>query len=110
MVSAKGNPGGFPGDTTKMMNANEIGSPKQDHDYASALHAIAMCGTFVLLFPAGAAMLRIFESVRFHWMAQALGALIVVVASGIGVNLSGMYNRVSSAGIQRTARSARTQD
>lgn len=93
-----------------MMNANEIGSPKQDHDYASALHAIAMCGTFVLLFPAGAAMLRIFESVRFHWMAQALGALIVVVASGIGVNLSGMYNRVSSAGIQRTARSARTQD
>ena len=98
MVSAKGDPGDWPGDTTKMQNATEIGSPTHDHDYASALHAIAMCGTFVLLFPFGAAMLRVFENVRFHWMAQALGVVITVVASGIGVNLSGMYNRVRSRG------------
>ena len=94
MVSAKGDPVGFPGDTTKLQNATEIGNPTRDHDYASTLHAIAMCGTFVLLFPFGAALLRVFENVRFHWMAQALGVLITIVASGIGVNLSGMYNRV----------------
>ena len=109
MVSATGDPGDFPGDTTKNTNATEIGSPTRDHDYASALHAIAMCGTFVLLFPAGAAILRIFESVRFHWMAQALGALIVVVASGIGVNLSGMYNRVRNHSHSEKARFARTE-
>ena len=96
MQSATGYPGDFPGDTTQNHNATVIGSPKRDHDYASALHALAMCGTFVLLFPIGAAILRIFENVRFHWMAQALGGLIVIVGSGIGMSLSNTYNRVRS--------------
>ncbi len=94
MVSATGDPGDFPGDTSQMRNATEIGSPKKDHDFAAALHALAMCGTFVILFPLGAAILRIFENVRFHWITQALGVLIVIVGAGIGVNLSGSYNRV----------------
>lgn len=94
MVSATGDRADFPGDTSQMRNATEIGNPKKDHDYGAALHAIAMCGTFVILFPLGAAILRIFESVRFHWMTQALGVLIVIVGAGIGVNLSGTYNRV----------------
>lgn len=94
MVSATGDPGDFPGDTSQTRNATEIGSPQRDHDYADVLHALAMCGTFVILFPLGATVLRIFENVRFHWIIQALGVLVVIVGAGIGVNLSGSYNHV----------------
>lgn len=80
---------------TETDGANELGDPTSDRDFASPAHAVFMAGTFVILFPLGAVWVRVFESVRLHWMTQVLGVLAVFIGAAIGINLSKQYNRVS---------------
>ena len=75
--------------------ATELGDPTNDRDFASPAHAVFMAGTFVILFPLGTVWVRIFESVRLHWLTQVLGVLAVFIGVAIGINLSKLYNRVS---------------
>ena len=94
MVQATGDEG-VPTNTTSTSGAASVGNARIDHDYGNALHALAMTGTFVILFPLGVLFLRIFEKVILHWMNQAFAVLVVVVGTGIGIYISLMYNKVS---------------
>lgn len=80
---------------TETDGATELGDPTSDRDFASPAHAVFMTGTFVILFPLGTVWVRIFESVRLHWMTQVLGVLAIFIGAAIGINLSRLYNRVS---------------
>lgn len=78
----------------KSDGASEVGKSTDDHDYGNLAHAVFMVGTFVLLFPLGAVWLRIFGSVRLHWLTQGLGVLLIFIGAGVGGYLSKQYNRV----------------
>ena len=80
---------------TENSNAQIVGSPTQDNDWTGVLHATAMCGAFVIIFPMGVVMLRVLEKVMFHASMQALGVLASIVGVAIGLYLSMMYNHVS---------------
>lgn len=77
---------------TENSNAQIVGSPTQDNDWTGVLHATAMCGAFVIIFPMGVVMLRVLEKVMFHAGMQALGVLASIVGVAIGLYLSMMYN------------------
>jgi hypothetical protein len=68
---------------------------KNDHDYRSYSHGILMIAVFVLLFPLGVVWLKIFESVRWHWINQLFGVGLLFIGAAVGTNLSRQYNRVS---------------
>jgi len=95
MLSATGDPAGFPGDKSQNRNSTSTGKDTNDHDYGSSAHAVLMVVVFVILFPFGAAYLRLQSSVRWHWIMQSLGVLGTLVGVGIGFNLSEQYNKVS---------------
>lgn len=97
IVSATGDPAGFPGDISKNRNSTATGKDSSDYDYGSTAHAVFMFGVFVILFPFGAAYLRL-NSVTWHWIAQSLGVVGAIVGIGIGLNVSQEYNRVSRCG------------
>lgn len=80
---------------TETDGATELGDPTNDSDFASPAHAVFMAGTFVILFPLGTVWVRIFGSVRLHWLTQVLGVLAIFIGAAIGINLSKQYNRVS---------------
>ena len=71
---------------------------KNDFDFRPSLHAVAMCGTYVVLFPMGVVFLRLLERVMWHGVMQGAGTVVVVLGAGIGVWMGGIYNRVSSFG------------
>ena len=93
--AAQGDPALFPPQELIMSNATAKGE-HNDHEYASSLHAVAMAGTFVLIFPVGTFYKMIMGNVRWHWITQALGLVIVLVGAGIGLGMSHYYNRVSA--------------
>jgi protein-S-isoprenylcysteine O-methyltransferase Ste14 len=66
---------------------------KNDHDYRSYSHGILMIAVFVLLFPLGVVWLKIFESVRWHWINQLFGVGLLFIGAAVGINLSRQYNR-----------------
>lgn len=80
---------------TQTDGASKLGDTTGDRDYASSAHAVFMTGTFVIIFPLGTVWVRIFESVRLHWMTQVLGVLAIFIGAAVGINLSRQYNRVS---------------
>lgn len=85
----------FPREGDKSNNgAVAIGHEEDDHEYSSYTHGLLMIAVFVLLFPLGAIWLRIFEKVRWHWINQVFGVVVIFVAAAIGINLSRQYNRV----------------
>ncbi|KAL8743130.1 MAG: hypothetical protein Q9190_004484 [Brigantiaea leucoxantha] len=94
--AAQGDPLPWPPDTSHTVNATENGRQHDDHEYASGLHAIAMVGTFVVIFPLGALYMRAIKQVRWHWITQAIGVVVVLVGAGLGLGLSHYYNRVGS--------------
>jgi len=100
MVSATGDPAGFPGDISKNRNSTASGKDTNDHDYGSTIHAILMVGVFVIVFPFGAAFLKLQNSVMWHWITQSIGVVGTFVGVGIGINLSQQYNKVSIDGFE----------
>lgn len=96
LQQAQGDPDNFHKfNPTQTDGADELDDSTDDRDFASPAHAVFMAGTFVILFPLGTVWVRIFESVRLHWMTQVLGVLAVFIGAAIGINLSKQYNRVS---------------
>lgn len=96
LQQAQGDPDNFRNfELTKTDGATELVDSTNDRDFASPAHAVFMAGTFVILFPLGTVWVRIFESVRLHWLTQVLGVLAVFIGAAIGINLSKQYNRVS---------------
>ncbi|KAI4253080.1 MAG: hypothetical protein L6R42_007714, partial [Xanthoria sp. 1 TBL-2021] len=91
--AARGDPAAFPPNELNTRNATAKGDEHNDHEYTSSLHAVAMAGTFVLIFPLGTFYKMIMGNVRWHWITQALGLIIVLVGAGLGLGMSRHYNR-----------------
>lgn len=51
-------------------------------------HAVLMVLTFLILFPAGYALLRLFDKVLIHAGIQSVAAIVVVIASALGIAAS----------------------
>ncbi|KAI7471502.1 hypothetical protein KC351_g12098 [Hortaea werneckii] len=73
--------------------ASEVIDGHEDSEWALPAHAALMCLAFILVFPLGALLLRILQSVLCHGIAQVVGVLFVLVGFGLGVHLSHHYNR-----------------
>ncbi|KAF2682597.1 iron reductase domain protein [Lentithecium fluviatile CBS 122367] len=73
-------------------NAGADGSAESDSDKVGPAHAVLMCGAFALIFPLGAVLLRLLESVKAHYIVQTIGALASLIGVGVGIYLSKMYN------------------
>ncbi|KAI7509429.1 hypothetical protein KC347_g5237 [Hortaea werneckii] len=73
--------------------ASEVIDGHEDSEWALPAHAALMCLAFILIFPLGALLLRILQSVLCHGVAQVVGVLFVLVGFGMGVHLSHHYNR-----------------
>lgn len=86
----------FPPTLTASANAQASGGASHDGGaYADAIHALLMAASFVLLLPLGAAFLRLFHSVRLHWLTQTITFVVLVIGSALGLYISTSYNRVS---------------
>ena len=96
LLAAQGDPANFPIDLSKNDNATASGGITDDHDYSSSAHAFIMACVFVIIFPFGAAYLRLQNSVKWHWVSQAIGVVGALVGTGIALKISQMYNRVST--------------
>jgi hypothetical protein len=79
-----------------MTNAGQDGSLQSDGDKLGPAHAVLMCGAFLLLFPFGVIVLRVFEKVGMHAVVQGIGVSAAVIGVGVGIYLSRMYKHVSS--------------
>lgn len=62
------------------------------------VHAILMCISFVLIFPAGALIMGFLRRTLAHAAVQVLGFILVFAGFGVAVKFSGQYNKVSSCG------------
>ncbi|KAL1962257.1 hypothetical protein VTN77DRAFT_9847 [Rasamsonia byssochlamydoides] len=97
MVLATGGSGGLPTSFTTAVGSAEIGQPHHDSNWPSIIHALAICGAFVLLMPAGVIFLRVFPaSVRWHWVNQSLASILAIVGGLIGIYLSTMFTKSES--------------
>ncbi|KAK5019444.1 hypothetical protein BJ546DRAFT_1129575 [Cryomyces antarcticus] len=69
---------------------------KQDNNYGPPLHALVMCLAFVLVFPLGALLLRVLESVKWHAGVQIIGFIIAFIGVASGIYIATMYNKSKS--------------
>ncbi|KAF2494150.1 CBD9-like protein [Lophium mytilinum] len=67
-----------------------------DMDYIIPIHAAAMCGAFVLLYPSGVLLLRVLEKVLWHAWMQGLATIVAILGVGLGIKLSLTYNHSKS--------------
>ena len=51
-------------------------------------HSLLMIGSFLILFPGGYLVLRVFEKVLAHAAVQAVAMLLVIISTGLGVSIS----------------------
>lgn len=58
-------------------------------------HALLMIGAFVILFPGGYAVLRLMDKVLIHAGIQSFAAIVVVIASALGIAASKQNGIVS---------------
>lgn len=80
---------------TQMEGAQErIKLQVDDGNHGNTLHAAFMCGTFLFFFPLGIILLRGLERVQLHAGAQTAGLICVGIGVGIGIWISGFYNKV----------------
>ena len=87
--------GGVPLDTSTQTGVDHKGDDDSGTSLGSAFHAAIMTATFVLIFPAGAILLRLFERVWLHWMVQSLGVLLVFVGAIVGIYISEKHDKAS---------------
>ncbi|KAF1982518.1 hypothetical protein K402DRAFT_457213 [Aulographum hederae CBS 113979] len=91
--------GGFAtfGFGTQMKGAAPVGEIKKDKDRASAAHGILMILAFLVVFPSGVLVNKLFGKVKIHAGVQTLGLVIVIVGVGVGGYVSSCYNRSNKA-------------
>lgn len=81
-------------------NVSVIGGPGDNGDgYGShrgiAFHAFLMGAAFLVIFPAGLVLLRVFEKVWLHWAVQSFALLLVMIGTGVGIAISKREDIVS---------------
>lgn len=98
MVLATGVFAGLPASFATAIGSNMDGSVTIDSNWPSIIHALCLCGTFVIMMPVGVIFLRVFPlSVRWHWVNQTLSFAIAIVGFIIGVYLSTMFTKSKQA-------------
>ncbi|EHK16981.1 uncharacterized protein TRIVIDRAFT_161834 [Trichoderma virens Gv29-8] len=98
MVRAISDSAGLPASFTTAAGSNMDGSITIDSNWPSIIHALCLCGTFVIMMPLGVTFLRIFpRSVRWHWINQTLSSTITFVGFIIGIYLSTMFTKSEKA-------------
>lgn len=96
LVQATG-AGGIPSNTNSQTGVDHL----DDSDEAgpgSALHALFMCGTFIVLFPAGYLFFRLFERMWIHIAFQSFGLFIFLLGTSSGIGLSIRQDKVRRPG------------
>lgn len=101
MVHATGGSGGLPNTNSSMFSttvgASLSGSTYSDSNWPSIIHALLLCGAFVLLMPTGVIFLRVIpQSVRWHWVNQTLAAALAIIGGLGGLYLSTMFTKSHS--------------
>lgn len=104
MRSATGTPG-LPQFQLSDTNSGSGPPPRSESAVSSLLdkspiiiaHAVLMVFAFMILFPAGYALLRLMDKVLIHAGVQSLAALVVVIASAMGIAASKDQGIVSFA-------------
>lgn len=98
MVHASSGSAGLPTSFTTAAGSNMDGSITIDTNWASIIHALCLCGTFVVMMPLGVIFLRIFpRSVRWHWINQTLSSVITAMGFIIGIYLSTIFTKSEKA-------------
>ncbi|KAK5055179.1 hypothetical protein LTR84_012928 [Exophiala bonariae] len=74
-------------------NVDTIGPGSRGGDGSGPRHGIAFHGflmgaAFLVIFPAGLVLLRVFEKVWLHWAVQSFALLLVFIGTGVGVAIS----------------------
>lgn len=81
--------------------ANAWTSPAFDTETMSlhtpGIHAALMCITFLLIFPAGALIMRFLKRALWHAAVQAIGFVAVFAGFGTIIPIARQYNKVSAA-------------
>lgn len=100
MAHATGGSGGLPSSSngfTTTVGASLSGSTYSDSNWPSVIHALLLCGAFILLMPTGVIFLRVVpQSVRWHWINQTLAAGMAIIGGLGGLYLSTMFTKSSS--------------
>nr|POE68799.1 hypothetical protein CFP56_66813 [Quercus suber] len=66
---------------------------KEDGDPAPFIHGAVMSLTFIVIFPLGALLLRVFQRVLAHIIVQCIGLVLFLMATAGGIVVSQAYNR-----------------
>ncbi|KAF7157301.1 hypothetical protein CNMCM5623_001424 [Aspergillus felis] len=97
MTRATGGSGGLPDSYTSSIGASLVGGVSNDSNWPAVIHAVAVCGAFILLMPTGVVLLRVAPgSVRWHWVNQTVASVIAIIGILIGFWLSTMYTKSQS--------------
>ena len=73
--------------------ASEATEAEYDSDPAPHIHGLVMCIVFVLLLPAGALLLRVWNKVKGHAIVQTFAFVLFLMAFAGGAYISGQYNK-----------------
>lgn len=84
--------GGSSGNYTAV-GASAASNTVEDNDPAPAIHGFLMTLSFVILFPLGSLILRVFNKVLAHAWVQGIALLFVTFGSAGGIYMSTMYNK-----------------
>ncbi|KAK5690631.1 hypothetical protein LTR97_012187 [Elasticomyces elasticus] len=90
-------PAGLQSDTNFQSNhTSPVVDGHVDSDPTPIVHGVMMGVAFIVIFPLGSILLRLTNSVRWHWVVQSVGVLCVIIGFGTGVSVSYEYNRTKS--------------
>jgi hypothetical protein len=93
MVAATG-AGGIPSNTSQQTGATHESDENNGPGPGRGLHVLFMCGTFLVLFPAGFLFLRLFERLWVHIAFQSAGLFFTLLGAASGIALSIKGNKV----------------
>ncbi|RHZ48871.1 hypothetical protein CDV55_102007 [Aspergillus turcosus] len=96
MIRATGGSGGLPDSYTSSIGSSLV-DVSNDSNWPAVIHAVALCGAFILLMPTGVVLLRVAPgSVRWHWVNQTVASVIAIIGVMIGFWLSTLYTKSQS--------------
>jgi hypothetical protein len=81
--------GGVPVVDASTSTIDNSGPTDDDHwGGASGFHAFLMVAAFLIAFPGGYLLLRVFEKVWIHWGVQSAGLILILLGMGVGIAIS----------------------
>ncbi|KAF2720857.1 iron reductase domain protein, partial [Polychaeton citri CBS 116435] len=92
-VSAVPAPNAAGGSSYTGTAASDATGVKSDRDPAPIIHGLIMSLVWVIIFPVGAAVLKIMRKVLWHAACQGIGAVLFLMATAGGIKVSSLYNR-----------------